>query len=387
MPSPRYRVEVPFRAANNGRLPELPYQLPDGAIIDRQIRPDERPEAERPTQLSKLTKTFSPEGTPLEVERPPAESERPQAGGYRYCVMVKASCAEEAVARAEGAAKDLLAALAARQMAFEVESPARRYTKRLDPPTDPVPDTELPFDTVNMSNRDPAWLAKRYDPTGERRRQGIVFSSVAEAAVDRAALTIDAELYAGHERWDDRLRRAAETYRLAQCSKDEVVRFLLCCLVLEVLVEHDRTAIISSRFATKSDRKKLISELDEVLAAAGLVDQDLRERVINRVRDAEVQSYTTSAAEYLNELELSIPPKNLAWVQAQRGGFVHSGKFDEFQEAAVRRNEFVKIVGVVVQREMARFAGRSFDGLEQAVTFSWLQVWDFGDEELTLRPG
>src|SRR5205807_2185692 len=118
-----------------------------------------------------------------------------------------------AISRAEAAAKDLLAAIAARQMAFEVGPPARRFVKRLDPPTDRVPDTELPFDTVNIQNANPALLAARCDPTGERRRQGKIFSSVAESAVDRESLEIDAELYAGHERWGGRIRRAAEIYR------------------------------------------------------------------------------------------------------------------------------------------------------------------------------
>ena len=67
--------------------------------------------------------------------------------------------------------------------------------------------------------------------------------------------------------------------------------------------------------------------------------------------------------------------------------FVHSGQFDDSNEAALRRNEFIKIVGVAMQREMARVAGRSFDGLVEAVTFSWLQVWDVGEEELRLQPG
>ena len=281
-------------------------------------------------------------------------------------------------------ARDLLAAIAARQMAFEVGPPARRFFKRLDPPTDPVPDTELPFETVNVRNTDPAMLAARYDPTGERRRQGMIFSSVADD-VYRDSLEIDAELYAGHDSWGNRIRRAAEVYRLALCSKVKVARFLLSCLVLEVLVDHDSVAILSTRFATKPERDRVVDAVDGALGEAGLVDQD-RDRIIARVRQTEVQSYTTSAASYLNDLELSIPAENLVWVQRQRGKFVHSGEFEDSQDAALRRNDFVKIVGVVLQREMARAAGRSFDGLDVAVTFSWLEVWYFGQDELTLRP-
>src|ERR1700746_2305173 len=103
-------------------------------------------------------------------------------------------------------------------MAFEWGSPAKRFVKRLDPPTDTVPDTELPFDTVNISNSDVAMLAARLDPNGERRRKGMGFTSSADAVVDRESLQIDAELYDGHEAWDDRTRRAARCigWRCAQ---------------------------------------------------------------------------------------------------------------------------------------------------------------------------
>jgi hypothetical protein len=382
---PRYRVEIPFHPARNGRLPNLPFELPDGAVVDRQIRPEDRLEDERPTTLSTTTKSFSPQGTPLDVERPPVTSGEPLEWDYRYCITLRAASAEEAVSRAEAKAKDLLAAIAARQMAFEVGPPARRFFKRFDPPTDAVPDTELPFETVNVRNTDRAMLAARYDPTGERRRQGVIFSSVADSVVYRDSLTIDAELYAGHDSWDSRIRHAAEVYRLALCSRDEVARFLLSCLVLEVLVDHDSVAILSTRFTTKPERDRVVDAVDGALSEAGLADKD-RDRIVARLRQTEVQGYTTSAANYLNDLELSIPAENLVWVQRQRGKFVHRGEFEDSQDAALRRNDFVKIVGVALQREMARAAGRSFDGLDMAVTFSWLEVWYFGQDELTLRP-
>ena len=41
----------------------------------------------------------------------------------------------------------------------------------------------------------------------------MIFSSVADPVVRRESLEIDSELYAGHESWDDRIRRAAEVYR------------------------------------------------------------------------------------------------------------------------------------------------------------------------------
>ena len=395
---PRYRVEIPFHPATNGVLLNLPYELPDGAIVDRQIRPEERSRSERPKQLSTTTQTFTAEGTRLDVESPRPippwrrwvirllRGRAPLEGQYRYCVTLRAASAEEAVSRVESAAKDLLAAIAARQMAFELGPTEKRFFKRLDPPTDPIPDTELPFETLNISNADPALLAARLDPTGKRRRKGMIFSSVADPVVRRESLEIDSELYAGHESWDDRIRRAAEVYRLALSSRDEVVRFLLGCLVLEVLVDHESVAILSVRFATKPERNRLAAAINQTMAAAGLTDED-RGRIIARARQTEVQSYTTSAANYLNELELAIPPENLGWIQRQRGMFVHSGQFDDSNEAALRRNEFIKIVGVAMQREMARVAGRSFDGLVEAVTFSWLQVWDVGEEELRLQPG
>ena len=382
---PRYRVEIPFHPARDGRLPNLPYELPDGAIVDRQIRPEERSENERPKTLSTTTKSFSPHGTPLDIERPPVTAGEPLEGDYRYCITLKAASADEAVSRAEAKAKDLLAAIAARQMAFEVGPHARRFFKRLDPPSDQVPDTELPFETVNVRNADPAMLAARYDPTGERRRQGMIFSSVADSVVYRDSLEIDAELYAGHSRWDSRIRRAAEVYRLALCSRDEAARFLLSCLVLEVLVDHDSIAILSTRFATKPERDRVVDAVDRALGEAGLGDQD-RDRIIARVRQTEVKGYTTSVASYLDDLELSIPAENLVWVQRQRGRFVHRGEFEDSRDAALRRTDFVKIVGVALQREMARAAGRSFDGLNIAVSFSWLEVWYFGQDELTLRP-
>jgi hypothetical protein len=381
---PRYRVEVPFHAAANGRLPKLPFELPDGAIVDRLIAAEDRPEAERPETLSTVTKTFSAQGVPRNVERPPAASSDPPRA-YRYCIILRAASAEQAVSRAEAAAQDLLAAIAARQMAFEIGAAAKRVIKKLDPPTDPIPDSELPFDTVNISHSDVALLAARFDPSGDRRRRGMIFSSVADAAVDRESLEIDAELYAGHERWDNRIRRAAEVYRLALCSRDEVARFLLSCLVLEVLVAHESVAILSVRFAMKPQREHIVGAVDEALTTAGLGDED-RDRIIGRVRQTEAQGYTASAADYLEGLELSISPENLGWIQRQRGKFVHTGQFDDSQDAALRRNGFVKIVGVALQREMAAAAGRSFDGLDEAVTFSWLEVWAFGDDELSLKP-
>ena len=50
--------------------------------------------------------------------------------------------------------------------------PREAFFKRLDPPTDPIPDTELPFETLNISNADPALLAARLDPTGSAAARG-----------------------------------------------------------------------------------------------------------------------------------------------------------------------------------------------------------------------
>ena len=86
---PRYRVEIPFSPARNGRLPNLPFELPDGAIVDRQIRPEDRPEHERPKTLSTTTKSFSPQGTPLDIERPPVTSGDPLEGDYCYRITLK----------------------------------------------------------------------------------------------------------------------------------------------------------------------------------------------------------------------------------------------------------------------------------------------------------
>jgi hypothetical protein len=66
----------------------------------------------------------------------------------------------------------------------------------------------------------------------------------------------------GRGRWDDRIRRAAEIYWLAQCSDDEAVRFLLSCLALEILVAHDRTPIL----------KTLVPTRPEAAVAADLTD-------------------------------------------------------------------------------------------------------------------
>jgi hypothetical protein len=250
-------------------------------------------------------------------------------------------------------------------MAFEIGAPKDRYVRRLDPPRDPIPDTELPFDTLSMEVGDKAALARRIDPTGQLRRAGKVFTSNAEAVVNRSSITLEGELYAGRYDWDTRIPRAAEIYRLAQCSEDETVCFLLSCLAFEVLVAHEATPVLSTHLTTNAERAQVVNAVDAAFAAAGL-PADARKRITERVRTAEAQSYTTSATAYLDHLGLPIPAENLAWVQRQRGGLVHAGALEDSSDAAERRNDFVKVVGVALLREMAHVVGRSVDDLVPA---------------------
>ena len=143
--SPRYLVEIPFRAAKNGRLSRAPYQLPDGAQVEQQIRNHDRPLEEQPAELLRTQKTFGADGRPIEEEATDEILDDSLTGRYRYCVTLAATDAEHAVASAEAAAKALLDVLAANGMAFEIGAPKDRYVRRLDPPTDPIPDTELLF--------------------------------------------------------------------------------------------------------------------------------------------------------------------------------------------------------------------------------------------------
>jgi hypothetical protein len=229
---------------------------------------------------------------------------------YRYCITIRAANAEAAMALAEAGANALLDAFAANQMAFELGPRKDRYIKRLDPPTDLVADVDLPLDSIGMQTADPAAVSRRYDPTGELRRKGMMFSSNADAVVDRPEITREGELYAGRDRWDARIHRAAEIYRLAQCSDDEAVRFLLSCLAFEVLVAHDRTPILKTVFSIKREREDFISVIDAAVARGGLPD-DGRARITQTVRTAEARSYTTSAAAYLAELSFPVRVENL----------------------------------------------------------------------------
>jgi hypothetical protein len=212
----------------------------------------------------------------------------------------------------------------------------------------------------------------------------MVFSSNADAVVDRPGIALEGELYAARDRWDDRIRRSAEIYRLAQCSDDEAARFLLNCLAFEVLVAHDRTPILKTLVPTKRERARIVDGVDAAVASGGL-PEDARRRISQRVRTTEAQSYTTSASAYLAALSFPVPAENLAWVQRERGSFVHVGTREESAEAAKRRNDFVKVVGIALLRAMATAAERGFDDLVPGPTFTGLQVWESGDsDELTL---
>jgi hypothetical protein len=189
---------------------------------------------------------------------------------YRYCITVRATNAEAAMALAEAGANAVLDAFAANQMAFELGPPKDRYIKRLDPPTDPIPDVDLPLDSVGIRTADPTAVARRYDPTGELRRKGMVFSSNADAVVNRPRIALEGELYAGRDRWDGRIRRSAEIYRLAQCSDDEAVRFLFSCLAFEVLVAHDRTPILKILVPNNRERARIVDAVDAAVAGGGL---------------------------------------------------------------------------------------------------------------------
>lgn len=384
--APRYLVELPFRAARNGRLTQAPHDLPDGARIERTVLPDAVVRDERQTVLETVRQTFGSDGSTVEAAATPAALADPERMTYRYCVTIRATNAEEAMAVAEAGANALLDAFAANQMAFELGARKERYIKRLDPPTDPVPDTDLPLDSVGIRTADPAAVARRYDPTGELRRKGKVFSSNADAVVDRPSVALEGELYAGRDRWDDRIRRAAEIYRLAQCSDDETVQFLLSCLALEVLVAHDRTPVLRALVSSKRERGQIVDTIDNALAARGL-PENARARISERIQTTEAQGYTTSATAYVATLSFPIPAENLAWVQRERGGFVHAGTRHNSAEAAGRRNDFVKIVGVTLLREMAIAAGRGIDDLVPGTTFTGLQIWKLGGgDRLTLQP-
>jgi hypothetical protein len=385
--TPRYRVEIPFRAATNGRLTDPPYELPDGARVETQIHARDRPDEQQPVVSLSVTRTFGADGSPIESEATADRSDESLAGRYRYCATLRAANAEDALALAEADTKALLAVLAANQMAFQIGAPKDRYIARLDPPTDPVPDTELPFETVNMTNRDEEVLARRFDPTGQLRRAGKILTSTTEHVVRRPSISLESELYSGRHLWDDRIPRAAEIYRLAQCSEDATVRFLLSCLAFEVLVAHEAKPILRAHLPTKTERAHVMNLVDDAFAAAGL-PEDARKRITERIRTAEAKSYTASAAAYIDSLGLAIPAENLAWVQRQRGGFVHAGALEESDAAAERRNDFTKVVGVALLREMARLIGRPIEDLKPATSFSWLQVWEPDDDgEPTLIVG
>lgn len=295
---PRYLVEIPFRAARNGRLTQAPYDLPDGARIEQTVLEDVTPVDERRTVFEKVQRTLAAsDRSPVD----PAVLADPEWIRYRYCVTIGAINAEVAMALAEASASALLDAFAAHDMAFELGPRKNRYIKRLDPPTDPVPDVDLPLDSVGIRTEDPMAVARRYDPTGERRRKGMVFSSDAEAVVDRPDIVLEGELYAARDRWDDRIRRSAEIYRLAQCSADDTVRFLLSCLAFEVLVAHDRTPILKTLVPTKRERARIVDAVDAAVASGGL-PEDARTRISQRVQTTEARSYTMSAAAYLAAL-------------------------------------------------------------------------------------
>jgi hypothetical protein len=142
-------------------------------------------------------------------------------------------------------------------------------------------------------------------------------------------------------------------YRLAQCTDDSSVRFLLACQALEVLVAHRRDAILG-RLATNV-RTEMLKDIDERLAIAKLRGTE-RERIVSSIRVTEAQSYPTSAHAYLDALSLHTDGSDLGWIQRQRGSFVHTGTLSQSDGALKRRNDFVALVGSALQREMTRAA-------------------------------
>jgi hypothetical protein len=69
--APRYLVEIPFRAARNGRLTRAPYELPDGARIEQTVLEDVTPSDKRRTVLEQVHQTFVQTGLPFNPRRTP----------------------------------------------------------------------------------------------------------------------------------------------------------------------------------------------------------------------------------------------------------------------------------------------------------------------------
>jgi len=306
-----YRVTLPFTSRKNHKL-NVPVELPGAAIA---------------------------------------------ASGSEYVatLLVTGTRAEDALAVARSVLGDVLGAFAVRGVGFVEVHDARRQVGLVDPKPvlhGPIP----PFDSVGGGIT--AAGAELFDPTGEQRRARRIANFNAEVTITKSNFDKERQWLKMRQIWPNEVRRAVALTYAGELSGDLGVAFVLAYSALEVLAPPS-AVLLSDRIPDDLERRALVDSIRATLRKHSLLDNNDVDRLINSLSATNVVGPIPRFTAALDAAGIAFAPAELEWVRAQRGNFVHPGRFDESPPASSRRDVFRRSVGILIEHRL--------DGLHQTV--------------------
>jgi hypothetical protein len=131
-----------------------------------------------------------------------------------------------------------------------------------------------------------------------------------------------------------------------QRAHDEIVRFVLTTAAMEVLADPDETPLLDT--LSEPERGRLQAELDKLLRQFDLDDQQ-RERLVQRLLGTNAQGSAQAIREYLAEHGATVEPGDLRWWQGQRGSYLHDGVIIDQPE---RRYRLLHAISTCIRSEL-----------------------------------
>jgi hypothetical protein len=266
---------------------------------------------------------------------------------YRAEIVVTATSGEDALARARLILADVFGTFAVQRAGFaEVQNP-RRLVQLVDP--EPVLEGPIPpFDVVGGGIT--LHGAETFDPSGDMRRARRIVNVHAEGTATKNNLDKERGWLTVRDTWSAELRRAIALIHASEVAGDADVAFVLAFSAIEVLAAPP-VGLLPSKIPDPSDRDRLLGSVRGLLTAQPNLSETDVDRLANNLSATHVESPIARFLLAFDEVGIEIEETELKWLRDQRGAYLHSGGFDNSQEAVERRNAFRSTVA-------ARTAGR-----------------------------
>ncbi len=135
------------------------------------------------------------------------------------------------------------------------------------------------------------------------------------------------------------------------------VAFVLAFSALEVLAAAP-VGLLPTKIPDRSDRERLLVSVRGLLTDQPNLSETDVDRLINSLSAAQAESPIARFASAFDEVDIEFAAPELMWIREQRGAYVHSGRFDNSQEAVERRNVFRTAVAALTGRRLDALAQR-----------------------------